>query len=742
MKLDLTYEQKMLRESVERLFEAESSPAHIRAAELSGFDPSLWMKLVSMSIVSMRVPEEAGGPGMGLFDAVLVAETAGRHLASIPLAEAVPAARLLAELAEDAVNERAAALLASTLSGEVVVLLPQELQHDVAQAVPAIAGAIILALKDDEVISIRGLDVEAQANLGSDPYAMCILSGEHAVGKHERVAFGVAARHTFLAAIEEWKLLKAAMLVGLTRRAIEMAAVYATERQQFGKPIGSFQGIAHPLADALTEVDGAQLLVWRAIWAIAREDRSAAAYVSMAWWWATQTSARAVACALHTFGGYGVSLEYDIQLYYRRGKAWALVAGDPQRELYAVADRIWSDGAATPLPDVGEVTVEFDYGRDAQAFGDEVRMFFETHLTDELKAHAHHSVAGYDREFDRKLARAGLLYPHWPKEFGGRGKTVFDMAALAEVFEEFNWQRITGPVTNQVAQTLMHFGTEGAKKEVLPRFASGDAVACLGFTEPSSGSDVFAARTRAERMGEDWIINGQKIFTTAANVADYIFLLVRTAPELPKHAGLTLFLVPMRSQGIEIQAVHTLQDERTNITYLSDVRVPDRYRIGDVNGGIAVMSASLEVEHGGDQYRISFRNMYEHAVQWACSTRQGSRLLIENADVRRRLARVAVHTTIAKDLCYRSLWASANRMPGRAAFGPMSKLFSTETYQADAADLMDLAAPRSLFRGNQGLGHLEIGYRQSIGMTIYGGTSEVHRSLIAEQGLGMPRSRS
>ena len=675
---------------------------------------------------------------MGLFDAALLAEEAGRHLASVPFAEALPAARLLASIE----GETAARLLARALDGEVVVLLPKELQRDVPQAVPAATGGIVLALEGDGVVAISRLAADPEPNLASGPFAMLVLSGTHAVGERELVARGAAERSAFLAAIEEWKLLKAAMLAGLARRAVEMAAVYAGQRQQFGKLIGSFQGIAHPLADALTEVDGSRLLVWHAIWAIARGDRDAAAYVSMAWWWATQASAKAVAHALHTFGGYGVSLEYDIQLYYRRGKAWALLAGDPQHELYAVADRLWNTDTITPLPDAGEVSVEFGYDKQAQAFGEEVRRFFNENLTDELKAHAHHSVAGYHQGFHRKLAQAGLLFPHWPKEFGGRDKTPFDMAALAEVFEEFNWQRITGPVTNQIAQTVMQFATEEVKKEVLSRFASGDALACLGFTEPSAGSDVFAAQTRAERRDDDWIIDGQKIFTTAADVADYIFLLARTAPELPKHAGLTLFLVPMSLPGIEIQAVNTIQDERTNITYLSQVRVPDRYRIGDVNGGTAVMAATLELEHGGDQYRISFSSMVKHAVEWAKSTLRDGEPLIEHADARMRLARVAVHVAIAKDLCYRSIWATSNRVLGRAAFGPMSKLFSTEHYQTDAADLMDLAAPWSLFSGRDGLGHVEIGYRQSIGMTIYGGTSEVHRSLIAEQGLGMPRSRT
>ncbi|RJF91671.1 acyl-CoA dehydrogenase [Noviherbaspirillum saxi] len=737
MNLELTEEQQMLRESVAKLLQTESNPARVRAAEATGFDPELWQQLLDMGITAMRVPESSGGGGMSLFDAVLVAEQAGKHLASVPLAEALPVSRLLAQLD----GQAAARYLADLLEGEVVVLHPRELQDAEHEALLTAASAVI-ALHGDEIVALRNIPSSPQSNLGADASSLLIACGDGAAVDKQIVAKGPAARAAFLAAVEEWKLLKAAMLVGLSDQALQMAAAYSRERKQFGRAIGSFQGIAHPLADALTEVEGARLLVWHAVWAIANADREAAANISMAWWWATQASGNAVARALHAFGGYGVSLEYDIQLYYRRGKAWALLAGDPQQELYVVADRLWNGEADVPLPDAGDVSVRFGCGRDAEAFGEEVRRYFMQHLTAELKAHAHHSVAGYHPEFHRKLADAGLLFPHWPKEYGGRGKTPFDMAALGEVFEEFNWQRITGPITNQVAQIVMRFAMEEVKAEVLPRFAAGESLACLGFTEPSSGSDVFAAQTRAERDNDEWVIDGQKIFTTAANLADYLFLLARTDPDAAKHAGLTLFLVPMNLPGIEVQAVHTVQDERTNIVYLSHVRVHDRYRIGEVNGGTAVMAATLELEHGGDQYRISFSSMYRHAVRWAATTMRGGQPLLQQADVRRRLARVAVHTTIAKDLCYRCIWATANATPGRAAYGPMSKLFSTEYYLADAMDLMDLAAPTSLFAGKDGLGHVEIGYRQSIGMTIYGGTSEVHRSIIAEQGLGMPKSRT
>ena len=745
MNLTLTAEQQMLQEAATRLFAAESPPQRVRAAEAStqtpGFDAALWQQLVEGGFTTLRMPEADASAGMGLLEAVLVAEIAGAHLASVPLAEAVVAARLLALLP----GEAAAGWQARVRDGALVVMAPLEWRSDQTVVIPGGAAAeAALLLHGDAVLLVPRAALEPRASLGAAAVAVtCQASSAQRPEGAQVLAEGPTARAAFIAAIEEWKLLNAAQLAGMARRGLEMAAAYASERRQFDKAIGSFQGIAHPLADSLTEIDGARLLVWRAVWALAHQPDEAAAAISMAWWWAAQCAPRATARALHTFGGYGVSLEYDIQLYYRRARAASLVLGDARGELLQVAQRLWTDGGgALPLPVPGEVGLRFGVGPEAHAFGDEVRAFFDRTLTPELRAHAHHSVDGFDAGFNRQLAQAGLLFPHWPVEFGGRGKTPFDMAALGEVFEAHGFQRITTPVTNQVAQIVMRFGTDAVKQEALPRFASGEALGCLGFSEPSSGCDVFAARTRAVADGDHWVIDGQKIFTTAGNLAHYIFLLVRTDPNLPKHKGLSLFLVPMDLPGISLQPVHTLQDERTNITYLDNVRVHDRYRIGAVNGGIDVMAATLELEHGGDQYRLSFRQMLRQAVAWARSEQRNGRALLDDESVRERLAAVAVHTAVAEVLCHRAIWGVTDRVPGRAAWGPMSKVFSTEMYWRDANELMDLAAPHTLFPDDPATGLIELGYRQSIGMTIYGGTSEIQRSLIAEQGLGLPRSRS
>ncbi len=741
MKLHLTDEQRLVRDTVSRLFSAESSAERIRAAETSGFDPELWSQLVESGIPFMRISESAGGGGSSLLDAILVATEAGRHLASVPLAESLVAGRLLEELG----TKEAQPWLARAVAGGLITLAVQEVRAGVPQIIAGgTAAEAVLALDGDAVILVAGAKPALVPNLGSGALSHQVLRGKGATGECQVLAQGPKARDAFRAALEEWKLLTAAMLTGLGRQSLDMAAAYSRDRHAFGRPIGGYQGIAHPLADAVTEVEGAELLVWRAAWAIARGRSDAAASVSMAFWWAAESAAKATARALHTFGGYGVSLEYDVQLYYRRAKAWALLAGDPRRELLRVAERLWGRERSVPLPPTGEMPLDMSWGEAAEAFAAEVRHFYEKNLTPELKAHAHHSVDGFDPEFNKKIAAAGYLFPHWPRQYGGQDRSLFDFWAMVAAMESVGWEHVTSSITHSVAQMVMRFASDAIKDRVLGEFSRGEALGCLGFTEPSCGSDLFAAKTRAKRDDEGWLINGQKIFTTSGNLARYCFLLARTDPDKPKHAGLTLFLVPMTLPGVEVHPIYTLQDERTNVVFLNDVRLPDEYRIGEVDGGAQVMGAMLEIEHGsGDHYRQGHETMVRRVVEWAKNAERDGRPLLEDRDAACRLARAVVHLEVSTLLCRRAIWAMQERIKHRF-WGPMAKVFATEYFHQDATDLMDLAAPESLLsdRHGHGLAQIEIGYRQSIGTTIYGGTSEVQRSLIAEQALGMPKSRS
>jgi alkylation response protein AidB-like acyl-CoA dehydrogenase len=730
MQLDLNDDQRLYKDSFERFFAAQSTPERVRAAEPLGFDPALWRGLAELGALPMRAPEAAGGGGAGLMEAVLLMEQAGKRLASAPLAEAVVAARLLGELG----GEVALSWLTRLAAGDAVVTLAL---YDVTgapeQIVPggAVADAV-LALDGDAVVLFEGKG-EAPANLGSVPLSRRRLSGARI-----ELAQGETARSLYLAGLEEWKLLTAATLAGIAGQALEMAAAYSNERVQFGKQISAYQGLSHPLANLVTDNDGAQLLVWWAVWSLAAGKADAAATVSMAYWWAARTAGEAVAQSLHTYGGYGLSLEYDIQLYHRRAKALALTYGNPDLELDEAGRRLWL-GRQVALPAAGDAGIDFGYGEKAKAIAAETRAFFESYLTPELRESAHHSWEGHDWGLHRALGEAKLLFPDWPIEHGGRGADPYEATASQHVWDEYGWTINAVAVSSMVGFSTIWFGTDALQREVLPRIASGEVVCCLGYSEPGSGSDIFAAKTRAVRDGDDWVIQGQKMWTSGANLAAYVLLLTRTDPEAPKHKGITMFLVPMNTPGIEVTPIYTYPDERTNVTFYTDVRIPDRYRLGKVNGGLEIMTAALRLEQGGAGFIGPHRHALEQAVEWA-KTKSAGKAPIEDESVRRVLARVATKLVVSDIIFRRSLFVRASGGVD-LAYGPMSKLFSTEAFLRDSTDLLDLTAPYSLLKRKHGLGVIESAHRHAAGTTIYGGTSEVQRSQVAEKRLGMARSR-
>lgn len=735
MNFEINDDQRMLRDSFARFLDRESSSERVRKAnDAGGFDPALWLGLAGLGTFSMRVPEDAGGLGMSTFDALLVMEEAGRRLASGPIVETLLAARLMGLL--DGNSE----LLDEITAGSKVATLAF---HDIAnKPVQWLAGGahadVVLARSGDAVVVVMLGEAERRAedNLASNGIGEVDL----AKPQHRVVARGKTALDAFAAIHEEWKLLCAAALSCLTLEALRLAAEYARERHAFGVPIGSFQGLSHPLANLVTDTEGGRYFVWKVVHDIAVGDENAQTHIPLALWWSAKTASTAVVQALRTFGGYGLSTEYDIHLYNLRAKAWALIHGDPERWLEQAGRRRYADETAV-LPEVGAVSIDFDLGDEARELAREVDAFFTETLTPELKALAHHSWDGHHPTVHKKLAEAKLLFPALPVDKGGRGASPYAQYAAAGVWENHGWSNHAAGTTLMIAAIIDRFGSIQAKQDVLEPILAGDIVCSLGYTEPGSGSDVFAARTKATREPDGgWRIDGTKMFTSGANLASHVLMLCRTNPDAPKHKGLTVFIVPLDADGITVQAVHTFQDERTNITFYDGVRIPDAYRLGEVDGGVKVMSASLEIEHGGGFAR-SQMSLVEAAENLCGTIDYDGRPLVQDRHAQMRLARAWTHCVIAEVLGFRAMWAAATRIDVPAA-GPMAKLFSSEKFLEDSSALLDLTAPLSLAKRDGAAAAVNLSYRYAHATTIWAGTSEIHRSMIAERALGLPRSRN
>jgi alkylation response protein AidB-like acyl-CoA dehydrogenase len=266
---------------------------------------------------------------------------------------------------------------------------------------------------------------------------------------------------------------------------------------------------------------------------------------------------------------------------------------------------------------------------------------------------------------------------------------------------------------------------------------------CLGYSEPDAGSDVAAVATRAVRDGEHWVIDGQKMFTTMAHEAHYVFLLARSNPDAPKHKGLTMFLVPMDTPGIELTPVETMGGERTNITFYTDVRVPDSARVGEVDAGWSVMHAALVYERTSANWGEP-HELVESVASWSLEAGPDGTRPFDDAAVRAVLARATTELEVGRLLLFRAAWLSAlGEMP--QVEGSMAKLLITEAFVRASTELLEvLGAAGALARGEPGAaldGLVEHAFRHSVVTTIYGGSSEVQREIIAGRGLGLPRNR-
>lgn len=325
MDLSLTPEEEQLVDAVRSLLGGESTPERVRAAEKTGFDRELWDRLLEIGIPAMAAADGVAEPA-NLVQLALVAEQCGAALASAPVIEGLVATRLLGRC-----GAPASELLNSVCDGKVIATVsfgPAAAGMSSLVSAGAIAHLILGQEGDDLVAVMSEPPAVRLENLGGLPLAF----RDAGVGVRTVLATGAEARAAAAACFADWKVLSAAQLVGLSAATLDLGVDYVKSREVFGAPIGTFQTIAHRLADDATAIDGARLLTHKAGWVIDNHDAGADAFASMAWIFASETALEVTRDCLHYHGGYGFTTEYDIQLYFRRAKAYSLLWGDPRRE--------------------------------------------------------------------------------------------------------------------------------------------------------------------------------------------------------------------------------------------------------------------------------------------------------------------------------------------------------------------------------------------------------------------------
>ncbi|MCH2671675.1 MAG: acyl-CoA dehydrogenase family protein [Chloroflexota bacterium] len=390
--------------------------------------------------------------------------------------------------------------------------------------------------------------------------------------------------------------------------------------------------------------------------------------------------------------------------------------------------------------------MEFKFTEQDEEFRKELRAFMKAELPDSWEG-----AGRYPEEDDwdlnivirKKMAEKGWLTMHWPEEYGGQAASPVKSAIYNE---EIAYMRAPGRDifgVRMLGPTLMIHGSEEQKKTHLPSVANGDIQWCQGYSEPESGSDLASLSTRAVRDGDEFVINGGKVWTTMAHRADWIMLLTRTDPDAPKHRGISFVLVDMKSPGVTVRPIINMAGghEFNQVTF-DDVRVPRANVVGDEDRGWYVAVTLLDFERSGIDYSAAARRMLDDVREFATETKRNGQPLIEIPWVRSLMADRYIDCEVARLMAYNVAYMqSQDLIPTKEA--SMSKVFGSETVQrVTEASLDILGQYGTLGREDKWAplkGRVQEHWMNAFAGTIAAGTSEVQRNIIAGRGLGLPR---
>ncbi|MXX54156.1 MAG: acyl-CoA dehydrogenase [Dehalococcoidia bacterium] len=351
----------------------------------------------------------------------------------------------------------------------------------------------------------------------------------------------------------------------------------------------------------------------------------------------------------------------------------------------------------------------------------------------------------FTRQMTQALADKGWLTLAWPEEYGGQARPIMEQVIYNE---EMSYKNVPGTelgtgAISWVGPVLMLAGTDDQKAEHLPPIARGERLWCTLYSEPGSGSDLASLQTQATRDGDDYVINGQKIWTSSAHVADWGWLAARTNPDAPKHRGISIFMLDMKSPGVSIRPIENMAGGRDfNEVYFDDVRIPSGNLVGQEDRGWYTLAVALDFERSGVGYSAGARRTLEALVEYAKQTERNGEPLSRNPNVRRKLAQRFTETEIARWLAYKVAWMQSQDMIPNAE-ASMSKMYGTELTQRVARTGMEiLGMAGQISQGSKWApleGHIQQLYLSSVSSTIAAGTSEIQRNIVAQRGLGLSR---
>lgn len=735
-------------------------------------DRDYWREIAGVGWLGMSVPETLGGLGLGWRAMAAVLEEAGRAQLPEPLVGAgvLPAA-LLARIAPvDAA--RRDALLQAVCGGETLLGLAwqeTEGQLEAGEAATAFGvsviereGAYVLNGEKRHVVPGAGVDgwlvtadgergtalffvaagtpgVTAQVHPRADGAAACHLAIESAVVP----ADALLARDGVLDAVDEaldlGRLMQSAELVGVARQVLADSVAYLNTRQQFGRPLASFQALQHRLVDAAMQVELAANSLLDALDTLAAQPDDATlrkTLASRAKARAARAGLEAARLAIQLHGAIGYTEECDVSLYFRSALHLAAWLGNAaaHRQRYGALAALPAPGVddddATPIADFPR---EADWNGMPEAdFRRLVRGFFRARYPEHLRHVPWRLHWDEIKDWYFTLSRQGWIAPSWPREHGGMALSPARQIAFIEEAERHGVARAPDQGLVMLGPILIRHGTEEQRARFLPGILSGEAVWAQGYSEPNAGSDLASLRCEALVDGDDLIVSGQKTWSTLAQDATHMFMLVRTDKTVKKQAGISFLLVDLASSGVSRRPIRTLSGhEEFCEVFFDQVRVPRANVVGELNAGWGIAKALL----GFERLFSGSPKHANHALQQIFSIARQRGLLADPAFAD-RLAELRLDAAdlTAMYSVFAELAKAGRPLPPELS---LLKVWATETHERLGALLIQIAeeyggAAMRLGYGN-GQVHALAPYVNALAATIFSGTNEIQRNIYAKQ---------
>ncbi len=768
MNFGFSEEQEALRREVRRFLDERCPLREVRRLQETnlGFSEELWAEMARLGWLGTTLPETYGGSGLTWLDLVVILEETGRSLFPSPLIANTLAATAILELGDTVQKRRWLPPLADgSRKGTLALfeerdglrardtLLRGERDGDGfilngekrCVADPEAADFFVVSFRYGDAPDALGLAVLEASSAGVEAKAYPVIDATKRMGNlnlngvrvdpEQLLGIPGKVEPQIERLIDQGAIAVTAEMSGAVDAALQLTVQYAKDRIQFGHPIGRFQAVKHPLAEIYVDLESFRSLLYYGAWAIDNRFDEVSRSTSLAKAYAVDTFVRMGIDGIQLHGATGFTVEYDIHLYFMRSK-WARPTFGDATAHYERAFEL----RHLPLLQGG---AHFDLTPAEEEFRQEVRAFLDEYSPPRDRRGPKEMVEWW--EAVRAKRYVGFS---WPRECGGGGGTLMQQFILKEEMLRANAPMIGKDYTGLgwVGPAIIQFGTSEQKQRYLPDILDGKSAWCTGYSEPDFGSDLAGLQCEAVRAGDEYIVNGQKTWTSLAHIGTDIYCMVRTDFECEKFGGISCLLIPLDSPGIEVRPIKSFAGDHFadlyNEVFFKDVRVPVENRVGKEGEGWQIICSALQNERSGIAEVNRHHKALERLIELAGRSEIAGDPALQDAELRRKFSRFAARIEAARLNGLRTLTRQV-RGEFTQSDASINKLHNCNLLVAMAEMGLELLGGASPYIGDTEAssdgGRWQVGALGWPTTVIGGGTPNIQKNIIAERLLGLPK---